>query len=222
MPHNRNKRAASRRRRRKIGTLLMAIGSLMLLGAVGLLAYNAWDDWRAGTAVVKVQDALDLAMENRNSGVTLYENSTGTRDADDTEMDVIEIDGYDYIGTLSISRYGLELPVMADWSYAGLKIAPACYSGSVWTDDLVICGHNYERHFGYLKDLEEGDTITFTDVDGNVWYYVVNEVLTLEPTAIEEMLAQGGVSWDLTLFTCTTSGQARVTVRLSKVAMVES
>ncbi|MCD8381082.1 MAG: sortase [Lachnospiraceae bacterium] len=221
MPHK-NKRAVSRRRRRRLGTLFIALGSLMLLGAVGLLAYNAWDDWRAGTAVVKVQDALDSAMEDRNTTFYLYENGATKRDPDDTEMATVEIDGYDYIGTLSISRYGLELPIMADWSYAGLKIAPGTYSGSVWSNDLVICGHNYERHFGYLKDLEEGDTLTFTDVDGNVFYYVVEEVLTLEPTAIEEMLDQGGVSWDLTLFTCTLGGQARVTVRCSLVAMVES
>ena len=41
------------------------------------------------------------------------------------EMTVTELNGWDYIGYLSIPSIGLELPVMSQWSYAGLKIAPA-------------------------------------------------------------------------------------------------
>ena len=39
------------------------------------------------------------------------------------------------------------------------------------------------------------------------------QVETLAPTAVDEMT---GGDWDLTLFTCTYSGQARVTVRCVK------
>ncbi len=131
-------------------------------------------------------------------------------------MRTIEIDGYLYIGTLSIPSYGLELPVMSEWSYPGLKIAPGRYTGSVWTDDLIICGHNYERHFGNLKYLEAGDEITFTDVDDNVFNYQVEEVYILQPTDVEEMVSQSSGEWDLTLFTCTIGGQTRVTVRCSR------
>ena len=52
--------------------------------------------------------------------------------------------------------------------------------------------------------------MTFTDVDGSLFSYRVAEVQVLEPTAIEEMVMEG---WDLTLFTCTIGGQARLTVR---------
>lgn len=209
--------------RSKLGEVFMALGALMLAAAVALLAYNRWDDWRAGQSVATVQEALEQAIETAATPApynTITTTAATTGDEEEiinTEMATVEVDGYEYIGTLSIPSYGLELPVMAAWSYAGLKLAPGRYTGSVWTDDLIICGHNYERHFGNLKYLEPGDAITFTDVEGNVFTYQVEEVVILQPTDVEEMVSQESGQWDLTLFTCTIGGQTRVTVRCSRV-----
>ena len=65
----------------------------------------------------------------------------------------------------------------------------------------MIAGHNYRSHFGPIRDLESGDPVTFTDVEGTVYAYTVAEAEVLPPTAIGEMVEAG---WDLTLFTCTT------------------
>ncbi len=43
----------------------------------------------------------------------------------DPEMTVVEIDGYGYVGVLTIPALELELPVMSEWDAARLKIAPA-------------------------------------------------------------------------------------------------
>ncbi|MCD8097211.1 MAG: sortase, partial [Lachnospiraceae bacterium] len=142
--------------RRKGGVLLMILGGLLILAAAALLLYNNWDDARAGS---DAQDVLEVLQENTDdSGVDIpiYNQP------ENGEMDTIEIDGYEYIGTLTIPSLELELPVMSEWSYPGLKIAPGRYTGAVWTDDLVICGHNYTRHFGNLKYLATGDTLYFT------------------------------------------------------------
>ncbi len=211
--------------RSKLGELFMALGALLLVAAVGLLAYNQWDDWRAGRSVADIQDALEAAVEEAEAAATpapyigsAYAAADSEDEAQDTEMATVEVDGYEYIGTLSIPSYGLQLPVMAQWSYAGLKIAPGRYSGSVWTDDLIICGHNYDRHFGNLKNLEPGDIITFTDVEGNIFDYQVEEIITLQPTVVEEKACREYGEWDLTLFTCTIGGQTRVTVRCSRTS----
>jgi len=207
--------------RYRCGTILTIIGTMLVAAALALLIYDSWDNWRAGNSVAEIQAKLEDADSSSDVGST-PDDVDGLEDGDasaEAEMATVEIDGYAYIGTLSISRFGLELPVMSEWSYPGLKIAPCRYSGSVWTDDLVICGHNYDRHFGNLKNLEAGDTISFTDVDGNVFEYEVLEVTTLQPTDIEKMLGtdSGEEEWELTLFTCTIGGQARVTVRCSRV-----
>ncbi|MCD7923056.1 MAG: sortase [Clostridiales bacterium] len=206
--------------RMKLGTACMALGILLLLAAAALLAYNRWDDWRAGQSVAEIQDALETA-EAEDSGSGIIEggediSEDGQDNFEDGEMDTIEIDGYGYIGTLSIPSYGLELPVMAEWSYPGLKIAPGRYSGSVQANDLIICGHNYTRHFGNLRYLEPGDELSFTDVNGNVFYYEVKETVILRPADVEEMMSRAAGGWDLTLFTCTIGGQTRVAVRCSR------
>ena len=128
----------------------------------------------------------------------------------DMEMPTKEIDGETYIGVVEIPSLELSLPVMSDWSYPQLKKAPCRYVGSVYSHDAVICGHNYDRHFGRLKELVPGDEVRFTDMDDNVFRYSVCAVEQLAKTAVEEM--QTG-DWDLTLFTCTKGGVMRVTVR---------
>ncbi len=189
--------------KRNIGRICIAVGAVLLVAALSLFAYNRWDDWRAGNAMAEVQDRL-AALELDKSNI-----------AHSAEMATINIDGWDYIGTLSVPRFGLELPIMSEWSYEGMKIAPGRYSGSVWTNDMVICGHNYSLHFGPLLSAEVGDTIIFTDVEGNVFNYVISETEILQPTAIEEMTVRDG--WDLTLFTCTLGGQTRMTIRCTLV-----
>jgi sortase A len=126
------------------------------------------------------------------------------------EMPVEIINGKSYIGVLSIPALGLELPVIQKWSYPNLRVAPCRYTGSVYTDNLVIAAHNYISHFGNLKRLQPGDSVTFTDMEGNKFLYEVAVLETLSPNAVKEMSSG---AWDLSLFTCTIGGKLRVTVR---------
>ena len=120
-----------------------------------------------------------------------------------------------YIGTLSIPALELSLPVMSQWSYPKLRIAPCRYAGSAYQGNLILSAHNYSSHFGQIGTLQAGDRVTFTDVDGNVFLYSVAEIQILQPGDVEEMLSGG---WALTLFTCTLGGRTRVTVRCEEAA----
>ena len=130
------------------------------------------------------------------------------------DMPTQEVDGQSYIGVLELQPLGFSLPIISQWSYPGLRIAPCRYTGSAYQNDLVIAAHNYTSHFGRLKELSPGDAVTFIDVDGNVFRYQVAEVETLPPYSVAEMTSG---DWDLTLFTCTIGGQSRVTVRCERV-----
>lgn len=181
----------------KIGIICIVTGTALILAALSLFLWNRNEDARAGDAVEKI---LPLVVEEIQKTDETY---TG-------EMTEVEIDGYAYIGYLSIPALDLELPVMSEWDYTRLKIAPCRYAGSTKTDDLVIAAHNYTRHFGPIKNLSPGDTVYFTDMNGEVWTYKVVEIDTLSPADSEEMTDSG---YDLTLFTCTYGGEKRVTVR---------
>lgn len=203
----------------KRNKLFTGIGLLLLAAALFLTGYNLWSDAKAGRTADTVLEQLapeleekkDISLPSLPSGESLEEVYIPDYILNpEMEMPVEEIDGQKYIGVLRIPALSLELPVIREWSYPSLQIAPCRYAGSAYLNNMIIAAHNYYSHFGYLKNLSQGDEITFTDMDGNEFRYEVAELETLSPFAIEEMTSG---DWDLTLFTCTVGGQSRVTVR---------
>ena len=179
----------------------MILGIILVLGALSLFLYNRYDDRRAEQEAGQKLEQLEEIIDSREKEeLPLYYS----------EMKTVDIDGYAYIGYLSIPVLGLELPVMSEWDYERLKISPCRYDGSVDTDNLVIAAHNYSRHFGRLGELTEGDEVYFTDVDGVVTVSGVADIIGLRAEEVQEIRLGG---FDLTLFTCDYSGQTRVTVR---------
>ena len=209
-------------------------GLLLLAAALCLTVYNIVTDMQAGesTRTVLKELAADIlpnmdteigAGEKMQGGSAEILPETGNSAQEicipdyllNPQMDMPqkEVDGEDYIGILQIPDLSLELPIMGEWSYKKLKIAPCRYSGSAYLDTMVIAAHNYASHFGRLKGLSLGAEVLFTDIDGNLFSYEVAEVEILPPYAVEEMTSG---EWDLTLFTCTVGGQSRVTIRCTR------
>lgn len=189
------------------GVICVLLGVVLLLAALGLYGYNRWEDAQAGAeAQTVVQDLQEKVVEQRQSAASAPAIDTSSLDP---ELPVVELDGYEYVGTVSIPAIGIDLPVMSEWSYPRLKIAPCRQFGSSRTDDLVIAAHNYESHFGKLTSLTAGDSVTFTDMDGIVNEYIVNKVEVLDPHSVEEVEHSG---YALVLYTCTYGGKTRVTV----------
>lgn len=198
-------------------TIWMIAGLLLLMTALSLTGYNVWTEHTAGIQADEVVNRLaEIIPEEIHSAPSVSEISNPEIEYPyyvlnpDMDMPVEEIDGAWYIGLLNIPRLSMELPIQSEWSYPNMKVSPCRYEGSVYLNNMVICGHNYSTHFGTLKDLEKGDLLTFTDMDGNVFWYQVMVIEILQPTAVEEMVSG---DWDLTLFTCTTGGATRVTIR---------
>ena len=208
--------------------IFITIGVLCLLGAIGLVGYNIWDSDRAERASNDILAAL-IDRLNDNFGLLDEDGVLHTRILDDLssltekEMPVEEIDGYDYIGFLQFPTLDLILPVMDTWDYTRLAISPCRYSGSYYTDDLVICGHNYSKHFMPVKDnLKMGDDIYFINVKGERIHYIVVNKETLNPTDIDAFIynmnnnEDSRNDWDMSLFTCNTGGQTRAVIRCKR------
>lgn len=213
-----NENGTVKKRRRSVkGIVFMAIGSVFVIGALALVGYNVWDSSRAGAAaeeaLVVVNGAIEAPMEEPPGGgeefVPDYKLDP------EKEMPKTTVDGWDYIGKLSVPSIKLDLPVLGAWSYPGLRKAPCRYAGSAYLDNMIIAAHNYARHFGPLRNVPVGTEIIFTDMDANEFVYEVSEITIIQPTAIEEMKSG---DWDLSLFTCTRGGAARVTVRCNRVS----
>lgn len=185
----------------KKGIGFVLAGTVLMLSALSLFLYNQYEDARAG-------------QEAENLQAIILQSIPETQPAEKAkaltpQMPVKEIDGYGYVGYLSIPDMELELPVMSEWDYTRLKIAPCRQFGSSRTDDLVIAAHNYKNHFADLEQLEVGAPVSFTDMEGIENQYRVALVALLAPTEVE---AVQNSEHDLVLYTCTYNGKTRIVV----------
>ena len=199
---------------RKFGIMCILIGAALLSAALLLLHLNKQEDRVAQEAAVAVMPQLvQQVRENTAREPQITEDDllipVELLTPEQMEMTEVVINGHAYIGYLSIPELELELPILSQWSYPKLQIAPCRYYGSLRSEDLVLMAHNYNSHFGRISKLELMDTVTFTDMDGNVTTYQVVGKDMLAPTAVEEMISG---DFDLTLFTCTYGGGSRITI----------
>ncbi len=192
--------------RKKIAITLMSVGVIFVGFAMGLLIYNNYESRKA-------QESSELLIESIRLSIAESELTEEITDPFDEEMVIKEIDGYGYIGYLSIPALQLDLPVMSEWDYGRLKISPCRYYGSTKTDNLVIAAHNYIVHFKYIGRLNQGDAVVFTDMDAVVHHYKVDSVDLLMPTDVDKVKDNGD---DLILYTCTYGGAKRIIVRCSR------
>ena len=203
--------------RRKAGIFCLILGTALLTAALALLCYNTLESRNAMESSRDILARMQ-SQEEQQPEVTAdpYEDHVDTFDRAAKEMTVKEIDGYDYIGYLSIPVLEQELPVMSEWDYDRLKIAPCRQYGSTKTDDLVIAAHNYASHFGRLSQLRAGDLLTFTDMDAEVVLYGVEFVDVLDPGAVAAVKSS---DFDLVLYTCTYGGENRVAVFCNRIEL---
>ncbi len=218
--------AASTKAAVKKRTVLLLLGALCLLAALGLTIWNLWTADRAqaaAAAAVQQLEPLIPAPAQQEPAKTTDAPAAEPEEPDIPDyllnpgmaMPVVMVDGVAYIGVLEIPALELTLPVTGEWSYDRLKIALCRYAGSAYLDNLVIMGHNYPAFFKNLGDLRPGDEIHFTDADGNVFSYTVADLEQLRASQVEDMITG---DWDLTLFTCTPGGQLRIAVRCIRAA----
>ena len=198
--------------------VIIAVGAVLILSALLLLIYNRCEDVRAGQEAESLLASVEAVISAQEMATPNKPESTEALSPPlDPEMPVVTLDGYEYVGYVEIPTLGLKLPVMAEWDYTRLRIAPCRQFGSSRTDNLVIAAHNYDTHFGKLKELSKGDTVIFTDMEGIVSTYCIEKLETLSPDAVDTVLNSG---YDLVLYTCTKGGKTRVTVFCDRAAKI--
>ncbi len=198
---------AKREKKERKGAVCITLGVIMVLSAVGLWGYNRYDADRADKASKEIVVSLKTQMpEKQSSQFEAYPQR---------KMVAVtaEPDGEKWIGIVKIPSLEVELPVAEEFSYDNLNVGACRCNGSAYTNDLVIAAHNFYNHFGRLDNLSIGDEIVFYDFEGKVHYYVVSSQEIVQPTDVDGMYIDPDDDWDLTLFTCTWSGQTRFTVR---------
>lgn len=206
---------------KKAGIIFTTLGAVLMLSALLLLLYNEYEEGRAGREAGRLLDDIQSTIEERadtsvqttESEIEITESYLPSETLP-SELPTRSINGFEYIGYISIPDLKLKLPVMSEWDYERLKVAPCRHFGSSRTDDLVIAAHNYKTHFGSLSGLEIGAEICFTDMNGIENHYTLEKLETLAPDAVDAVCNSG---CDLVLYTCTAGGAARVAAFCNRV-----
>lgn len=215
---------------RKYAWCMIGLGTMLLLAALFLVLYNMHTDTQSGAASVEILYELRQEISEKAAATepeTIYIPPTKdiyaqyapeetTEPTEPPTDPAAELDGRYYTGVLMIPSLQVELPVMQNWSYPNLRLAPCRYEGSAAAGNLIIAAHNYRSHFGDIDSLHTGDQIHFVDVYGTLYTYEVTNIEIIDGSNAPAM-RDGADEWDLTLFTCTFSGRTRVTVRAVQV-----
>lgn len=208
-----------------LGIVFMLIGILLIAGSAGLAGYNMIEDEQAGEEAVDMLKAYAVTVEDNKEKLDKLVDKSNTNEVSEQyipdyilnpemEMPIVEVDGVNCVGRVVIPEIEIDLPIVSEWSYSGLKKAPCRYYGSVYQDNMVIAAHNYTRHFGKLKNLSQGSIVTVIDSDGNEFEYRVAYMDEIGPYQTEKVKDTG---YDLVMFTCTLGGRTRVAVYCNRV-----
>lgn len=204
---------------KKIGLLLVIIGSLVIMASAALWLRNYFEEHSAAKyserVTVEFISLIYASTENSNSGFDSELDSgldTEFDFPDDTQSgdSFIEINGDMYIGVISMPTLNLNLPINSAWSNAALKNTPCRYSGNIYDNTLVIGAHNYASHFRNISGLLIGDLVIFLCAEGTEHLFEVVSLETVPPSYRESVIFS---DYDLTMFTCTFDGQERIVVR---------
>lgn len=191
----------------KLGKLLIFIGFVLVFLAILLKVNNLVEDKNAEEAAKTILSNVKTFIEEEK----ILDKKIETKEPEEEifkDMPIMEIDGHEYIGYISIPHFDLELAVMADWSLEKLKISPCRHWGSTKTDNIVIAAHNYKKHFSILSSLKEGDEIIFTEMDGAINLYEVEKQAVVKANDLDAIKEEGA----LVLYTCNYNGTKRIAV----------
>jgi RecG-like helicase len=100
--------------------VFIILGAVLILGALLLYLYNGYEDNEAGQQAEVVASEIISVIENKE---VIQIKPEEPMEEERTELEVVMIDGYEYIGHLKIDALGLNLPILSNWSNNGLKIA---------------------------------------------------------------------------------------------------
>ena len=214
--------------RKEIVRYITVISVVCLVAGSGFGVYHAYKDIQLTRQNAQTMEAMinsieeaekagandELAAGHSENVITTVEDISMITTVEEVapEKSLVPADGREYIGIIEIQPLNIKLPVLATYTDADMKTTPCVYYGTRDNGNLVIVGHNYDSQFGNFNQLNKDDTVTakLTMVDGGVYTYTSKLIEDLEPDQIDEMLAG---DWDLTLFTCSYSGEKRITIR---------
>jgi len=160
-----------------VGVLLLLVGAFLLLRPTLQNKQDAKKQETILSAIESGQADIAVTVKGDDVGVDYYDLDAETEaDIDDTVEIISSVNG---IGIMEIERIDLKLPVVEGATKATLKVAVGHVSESSPIGEIgncIIAGHRkyeYGLMFNRLDEVEVGDVINYTTVEGALLNYRV-------------------------------------------------
>ena len=146
--------------------ICILVGVCLLVAAIGVLIFWQWS----------IHTSAEKAEYYVNTLRTLMPEPQGAvpEERRDNAMAALSIDGTDFVGLLEMPQHRSALPVCADWG--NLSKYPCRFSGSVYDRTMQIGGTSQKGQYDFYRDISVGDSVFFTDMEGNRFSYTVTDI----------------------------------------------
>jgi hypothetical protein len=140
-----------------IKRICVALGACLLIGAAVMMTlWKCSIDSAEKKAQYYVKTLKGLIPEPQNAVIEERRDNT---------MSVLNVDGIDFVGIIELPRYGSVLPVGDDWGKSSKY--PCRFGGSIYNGTMKIGATTQKGQYDFYRELSVGDTVIFTDAEGN-------------------------------------------------------
>ena len=146
--------------------LCLLLGIILLISAMVIFILWEWSSRNSQQRSEEYVQALDSLLPDP---ISAFPESRR-----DNTMPVLALDGVDFVGILEIPRHGSSLPVSANWGQ--VYKYPCQFDGSVYNGSMQIGGTSQKGQYDFYRDISVGDSIFFTDMEGNRFAYAVTDI----------------------------------------------
>ena len=188
-----------------IAPLLLIVGVFLLLQPKIKTGQEIKKQTDILTAIEDGQSSIEVKVKADNIETDYYDLDSESEQIDDTVQIINNVDG---IGILEIDRINLKLPIVEGATKATLRVALGHVSETTPIGEIgncIIAGHrkyDYGLMFNRLDEVEVGDIIKYTSVDGKALNYKVYATTVIVPNDTSLFDFEDGQR-KLTLLTCT-------------------
>ncbi|MFP7331766.1 class D sortase [Shouchella clausii] len=198
------------------------IGMLLIIAGLALVAVPLTKEWQQANGVAQLEKALAAVQTGETIEETDGEATIGETDESPSPWTkeqleaVMELE----IPAIDLKQYILDETTDENLALTLTQIKQEQVPGE---GNFAVAGHRGyrgDRHFRQLPNVQKGDEIRLHADDGKTYIYVVKSTEIIEPTDVDVL--NDGEQPEITLITCTLSGQQRVAVKGDLIDVIEA
>ena len=145
--------------------VLLIAGAVLVISACGMLFVKRMLDKQAVLGNEEVVGRMRGLLPD--GGIGFLE------EGEDPRMPTIEIGGVNYLGRISVERFGVDRAVTSEWNERSASAFFGHTSGSLYDKSLVVGARNDAGQFSFFYEIDKGDKVRFIDAEGVTYVYIV-------------------------------------------------